>query len=283
MAKSNIAQTRVKPETSELLVLRVLRRERLSPHFARVTLGGGDIERFRHMGYDQWFRLFLPVTGGAGALTRLPKKLTMLSYARYLTIAKAERPVLRNYTVRGYRPGGPEGPELDVDFVLHGSADDGAAGPAATWAQSCAPGDAVAILDEGIGFNPPASLGRVLLVTDESGLPAAAGILGSLPADAEGQAIIEIPSGADRQELAAPAGIEVTWLAREDGAAPGAVPGQAALAAAEALPLPAEPFYGWTVGESSLPVGLRRHWVKAGVPKENIMFCGYWRSGHTHH
>jgi NADPH-dependent ferric siderophore reductase len=48
------------------------------------------------------------------------------------------------------------------------------------------------------------------------------------------------------------------------------------------LPVPDVPFFAWAVGESSLPVALRRHWVKAGVPKENIMFCGYWRSAHRH-
>ncbi|WP_410626009.1 hypothetical protein [Amycolatopsis sp. cmx-8-4] len=40
--------------------------------------------------------------------------------------------------VRAYRPDGPDGPEFDVGFVLHGSAADGTAGPAATWAQNCA-------------------------------------------------------------------------------------------------------------------------------------------------
>jgi NADPH-dependent ferric siderophore reductase len=68
--------------------------------------------------------------------------------------------VLRNYSVRAYRPARPEGPELDVDLVLHGSADDGTAGPAATWAQTGEVGDAVAILDKGIGFTPePSEMG----------------------------------------------------------------------------------------------------------------------------
>lgn len=35
----------VKPATQDLLHLRVLRTERLSPHWMRVTLGGGDIGR----------------------------------------------------------------------------------------------------------------------------------------------------------------------------------------------------------------------------------------------
>ena len=56
----------------------------------------------------------------------------------------------------------------------------------------------------------------------------------------------------------------------------------AALAEATALPTPAEPFYAWAVGEQSLPTAMRRHWVRAGVPKGDICFCGYWRHSARH-
>ena len=271
MARQNMNATRVKPAADRLLTLHVVRRERISPSFSRVTLGGGDIESFVPMGFDQWFRLFLPVS--EQSLSRLPNKLDTISYLRYLAIAKTDRPVLRNYTVRSYRADGVDGPELDVDFVLHGSGAD--SGPAATWAQSCGPGDAVAILDEGISFNPPPALERrVALVADETGLPAAAGILGSLPRDAVGSALIEIPDPDDVQQIDPPAGVAVSWIVRED---PHAVPGVAALAAASALPVPTEPFFAWAVGEQALPTAMRRHWVQAGVPKSAISFCGYWK------
>ncbi|OZM71194.1 NADPH-dependent ferric siderophore reductase [Amycolatopsis antarctica] len=269
-----MSATRVKPESSELLTLAVVRRERISPHFTRVTLGGGDAERFRHMGFDQWFRLFIPV--GEDSLSRLPAKLNLVAYARYLAIAKTSRPVLRNYTVRAYRADGPGGPELDVDFVLHGSAADGTAGPAASWAQDCGVGDTVAILDEGIGFHPPGETRQVLLVADESALPAAAGILASLPPGTTGRAVIEIPSGEDRQDILTPSGVEVDWVVREDAHA---VPGRAALAAATALPVPRDGC-AWVAGESALPVALRGYWVAGGMPKADIMFCGYWKSSH---
>lgn len=42
--------------------------------------------------------------------------------------------------------------------------------------------------------------------------------------------------------------------------------------------MPAEPFYGWVVGKQTPPSTLRRHWVRAGVQKDNIMFCGYWKA-----
>ena len=278
MARQNLTATRIKPATSELLTLSVRRSERISPGFQRVTLGGGDIERFVPMGFDQWFRLFLPTGEDQDAsLRRLPARLDTLAYARYLLISQAVRPVLRNYTVRAYRADGPDGPELDVDFVLHQAAD-GTSGPAATWAQGCVPGDAVAILDEGIGFNPPADItGDLLLVADETGLPAVAGILASLPADAIGRAVVEVGHPDDRRPLTGPPGVEITWAVRTD---PFAVPGRAALAAARAVPVPVSG-YGWVVGEQSLCADLRRHWVDAGLPKSSISFCGYWKAaGH---
>ncbi|MFI7130907.1 siderophore-interacting protein [Nonomuraea sp. NPDC050153] len=270
MARQNMSKTAIKPAGAELLTLRVVRQERISRHFARVTVGGEELRRFTPMGFDQWFRLFLPV--GDDSLSRVPARLTAMSYMKLLTVSKTHRPVLRNYSVRAFRP---EQLELDVDFVLHGSPEDGTAGPAATWAQTCAPGDPVALLDEGVGFNPGPALGEVRLVTDESGLPAVAGILRSLPADARGHALIELPDKDDRQDLPAPDGVTVDWLVRDSGAAPGAL----ALRTATDLALPSGPFYGWVVGESALPTGLRRHWVAYGVPKEHIMFCGYWRMG----
>ncbi len=277
MARTNMQAIRVKPASNELLTLRVLRREQISPHFARVSLGAGDINKFAPMGYDQWFRLFLPVPGGS--LDRAPKKLDTLSFLKFLAVSKQSRPVMRNYTVRSYRPDGPQGAELDVDVVLHGSPDDGTAGPASAWAQTCAPGDLVGILDEGIGFNPPTGTQNLLLVGDETALPAIAGILAALPADARGQVIVEIPSDADRQGLSAPSEMTVTWLPRaghRDGPAPGAL----ALRQTTSQPMPAEPTFGWVAGEQGLASGVRRHWVAAGLAKNNIMFCGYWRSSH---
>ncbi|MFJ9175118.1 siderophore-interacting protein [Streptomyces sp. NPDC102360] len=276
MQRGNITATRVKPESAQPLRLHVLRSEHLSPHFVRVTLGGGDIARFRPMGYDQWFRLFLPAGPDADAsLGRVPDRLTTVSYLKLLGGSKESRPVLRNYTVRAHRAEGPQGPEIDVDFVLHGHDDEATAGPAAAWARACGPGDAVVLVDEGTGFNLPEGIRQVALAADESGLPALAGVLASLPADTTGWAVAEVPAPEDRQKLTAPPGAEVVWVDRDDTAT--SVPGATALARARELPLPGGPLYGWAVGESGLATGLRRHWVAQGVPKDRIMFCGYWK------
>jgi NADPH-dependent ferric siderophore reductase len=169
----------------------------------RVTLGGGDIARFRPMGYDQWFRLFLPV-GGEEGLERIPAKANrMLGYLRFLRIPEGQRPAMRSYTVRAYREDGEHGAEIDVDFVVHAAAD-GSLGPAPQWAVGARPGEDVAILDEGLAFNPERGTDRVVLVADETGLPAVSGVCASLPDDAEGLAIVEAPTADDALDGRAP-------------------------------------------------------------------------------
>ncbi len=269
----------VKPAVQELIRLTVLRRARLSPGWMRVTLGGGEIDRFTPMGYDQWFRIFLPL-GGDDGLERIPAKANKLfGYLRYLRIPDGVRPVMRNYTVRAYRPATPEaGAEIDVDFVLHGSDDDGTAGPASRWAASCEVGESVVIIDEGLAFNPERGTDTVLLVADETGLPAIAGICASLPDDAAGIALVEVGSDDDALPFPHPPGIDVRWIVRDRDETPGAL----ALSAVRHLrdTEPPAPFHAYVVGEQALPTQARRHLVSdRGLDKELVSFCGYWRAG----
>lgn len=264
----------VKPASPDLLHLRVLRTERLSEHWMRVTLGEGEIDRFVPLGYDQWFRLFLPVGGDEG-LERIPAKANkLIGYLKYLRIPDGVRPVMRNYTVRAYRPATANaGAELDVDFVLHGTGPD--AGPASRWAASARPGDSVVIIDEGLGFDPERGVDRVILAADETGLPAVSGVCASLPASATGVALVEVPSAADALAFDAPAGVEVRWLVRDAQTRPGTL----ALAALDDVPLPAEGVHAFIVGEQALPTSARRALVARGLDKASISFIGYWRVG----
>ena len=267
----------VAPAAQELLRLEVLRTARLSPHWMRITLGGGDIARFTALGYDQWFRLFLPHSGEGGdeGLERIPAKANKIfGYLKYLRIPDGVRPVMRNYTVRAYRPvGASGGAEIDVDFVLHGSGP--TAGPASRWADAAAPGESVVIIDEGLRFNPARGVENLLLVADETGVPAVAGICTSLPSSATGVALIEAPSAEDVLPFDAPAGVDVRWLVRGAGQKPGSL----ALAELEKLPAPASDAHAFLVGEQSLPTAARRHLVGQGLAKDRISFIGYWRVG----
>lgn len=267
----------VKPESSELIHLTVLRAQRLSPHWMRVTFGEGEIEKFRPMGFDQWFRLFLPIGGEAGLERVPPKANRMFGYLKFLRIPDGERPVMRNYTVRAYRPAADgRRAELDVDFVLHGSAADGTAGPASRWAETCRPGEHVLIIDEGLAFNPERGTERVLLVGDETALPAIASICASLPSTATGTALVEVPAEGDALEFEHPAGIEVIWLPRPQGVPAGSF----ALETLRTTTLPDAPFHAYAAGEQALASGARKHLVgERGVDKHAVSFCGYWKIG----
>ncbi|MFI2704462.1 siderophore-interacting protein [Cellulosimicrobium composti] len=268
------AYTMVKPADAHVLTLGVVGSTRVSTNVVRVTLGGEGMDLFTPMGYDQWFRLFL-ARDDQDAL-RLPTRSSGMWYVQYLATPKARRPWVRSYTVRATRP---DLRELDVDFVVHGDE-----GPATRFALSARPGDRVGLLDQGVGYHPRVEHDWTLVVADETGLPAVAGICESLPDDARGLAVVEIPEAADAQDFRVPAGVELRWVprdaARASGDPHGRVPGRLALETVRSADLPSGPVYAYAVGESSLATGVRRHLVgDRGVPKANVDFVGYWRHG----
>ncbi len=260
----------VKPAHREILRGQVLASKRISTSFVRVTIGGADLNSFTPMGYDQWFRLFLPGKNGL----RLPTTAGNLWFAQYMMMGKDSRPLVRNYTVRNFRSAGAgefgDTAELDIDFLVH---DD--TSPAALWAIGATPGDEIGILDEGITYQATGSESRVLIVADDSGLPAVAGILRSAPSDLVADVVVEIEADDDRQELGAPAGVTVTWVQR----APGATPGARALEHVTSAPPAAGTGYAFLAGEQKLVAGARRHLVQHGIAKSDITFTGYWREG----
>jgi NADPH-dependent ferric siderophore reductase len=269
----------VKPEQRRLCPGTVLASKRISPNFVRVTIGGEGLAEFTPMGYDQWFRLFLPHRDGADL--NLPSTLTSkpgsnLWYAQYLMTGKDNRPVIRNYTVRGFRRAGQgefgDTAELDIDFALHGTDT-----PACAWATTAQPGSPVAVLDEGIMYQAPPGA-WALLAGDESALPAIAGILRSAPRDTRGAAFLEITHPEDAQELGQPEGVQVTWLLRTDSEA---AVGTATLDAVRATDIPSTGVYAFVAGEQKLATTLRRHLVTCDIPKADITFTGYWRVGHA--
>lgn len=257
----------IKPATCAFLTPEVVAAKRISPSFVRVTIGGPALREFRPMGFDQWFRLFLPNNG----VLRLPTTTKNL-WAQYMNMSPDTQPLVRNYTVREYRTEGlfSDGPELDVDFVRHADAN-GELGPAAAWADSARPGDELAILDEGIIYQPPRNASWQLLAGDETALPAILGILRDAPRDLRAQVFLEIPEHDDTQETYAPEGVTITWLPRDEKA-------PTALEAVQNAELPQGQGYAFLAGGQQLVTELRRHLVHdRGFGKRSVTFTGYWR------
>lgn len=175
-----------------LFDITLLRRTPLSPSLCRFTFGGGDVRAMRTFAPDQRVKLFFPnAIGNPSALTR-DKWLE-----DYQAMPPEDRPLRRTYTIRALRAGAGE---VDIEFVLHGST-----GPASRWALTATPGDRLQIVAPheeadgdpgGYEWRPPVSLNHLLLLADETALPAVTGILEELaarPSPPETQAFIEVP------------------------------------------------------------------------------------------
>jgi NADPH-dependent ferric siderophore reductase len=235
----------------------------------RVTVTGADFAAFSWRGYDQWFRLFLQLPHQEEFV--LPEISGAKWWEPYLAVPEDVRPYCANYTVAGFRPAEAE---LDIDFVVHLGPAGEPEGAAAIWACGVRPGDPVALLDQGLLFECPDDASEVLVVADESGLPATAGILRSLPRGTVGRVIQEVPVAGDRRALQGPDKVSVTWVVRDDTTA---VPGAAALAELRRHTEVAEDGYAFVVGESTLATEGRRHLHRSGLPKNRITFSGFWK------
>jgi NADPH-dependent ferric siderophore reductase len=293
--------------------LEVVSVERLSPTYVRVELGGPELADFGVDGprYDQRIKLIFPdpVTGRRTSTEGADESW----FATWLEQPASERGHMRTYTIRDVRGSGEE-TTFVVDMVLHLEGD--LVGPGSTWAATAAPGDRLVVLAPrrgypygGIEFTPPPGA-DLLLVGDETAVPAICSILEQLPDDARGTAFLEVPLAADVQDVRRPVGVEVVWLARE-GEELGAglhdavvahlgIPGATVEVAAEEVDpdLWETPFYSssgeevpgdldgvggtyaWIAGESKVVTGLRRHLVnELGFDRSRVAFMGYWRRG----
>ncbi len=261
---------RLMPANPRMFHARVAGTRRVSPSFQRITLESADLAEFDWRGLDHWFRLFFPVASDGGL--RLPEVRGRLWWKSYLAIPEEQRPHCSNYTVAGYRRFDGRA-ELDIDVVLHWH--QGKLARVASWAVSAVPGSPVALLDQGVLFDPPGDTTNYLLVADESGLPALRGILRDLPADAVGTAIIEVPAHEDVLPVEAPEGVNIRWMPRDE---PGTHAGVAALRALEAVEVACPASYAFVVGESTLATEGRRRLQRAGLAKERITFSGFWKA-----
>lgn len=287
--------------------------ERLSPSFVRVELASPALAAFGVDGplFDQRIKLIFPGSAGLPSFEGADEAWMTTWFEQ----PEEERGSMRTYTVRDVLGEGSE-TRLVVDFVLHGPGEP--SGPGGDWGAHAEVGQRLVVMAprKGVPFGgiefDPADATQLLLVGDETALPAIASILEDLPTDAAGSVFVEVPLTADVQELRRPAGVSLTWLPR-DGAARGAEIHGAVLdllgaEVAEPVVDEVDPdlwetptysssgeevettvtvvghehdgLYAWIAGEAKVVTGLRRALVKdLGVDRHQVCFMGYWRVG----
>ncbi len=244
------------------MAARVLRTAPVSPHMTRITLGGPELARFVGIGHDQVVRMFFPQPGQREPV--IPDSGDW--WETYQAIPEDRRPALRNYTVRRFDA---DALELDVDFVLHGDE-----GPASAWALRAAPGDVVGVCHDRTSAKWPEETDWLLLVADETGLPALSVILEELPPGLRTLAYVEVGGPEDRIDLATGPDVDVVWLHR-DGVTAGR--SDVVVRTLRDAALPEGEVFAWVAGESGMVKDVRRHLVRErGVHKRRVEFCGYW-------
>jgi len=236
----------------------------LSPHLSRVTLHSPAFAELSYLASDQYIRLLLPAPHQSEP--KLP--LADRWWPEMLAMPVAQRPILRNYTVADLRP---DAAEMDVDFVRHGDV-----GPATRWVNRATTGDAVGVLEQGVLHAVRDDADEYLIVGDDTALPAAAGVLLALPGSVSATAILEVPTSQDRRDLPSRAQTRVRYLSRQD---PHTQPGLLLTDAVYDWRPSGGRVIAWVAGEQSMVKTVRRILVRAGVPKSDISFHGYFKFG----
>ncbi|HIW91075.1 MAG TPA: siderophore-interacting protein [Candidatus Corynebacterium avicola] len=256
--------------------LEVLRVEDVTPGMRRVVFGGAgllphtrdgeDIPGIVSDGFDDDMRIIFPhpVTGDRP----YPPSL---GDGRLDWNAEVNE-LFRTYTVRSWRPEVGEFGELTVDFARHG------AGLAEGWSASAAPGDKLYAAGPKNCASLPVHTDWLVLVGDETALPAMGRCIEEVPEGHPVTAVIEVADRADIQDdlsqAACASTLDLRWVVRAEGG--DFTEEILTIDLAGEQETKGTPFV-WAAGESGRLKKVRK-WVKeAAVPREHVQVSGYWR------
>lgn len=235
--------------------VQLLARERPSPGFVRLTLGGPELQDFVSTGFDDHVKLILPQPGRA--LPALP----VLLDGRPTFVEEGERPTLRDYTPLRHDAARQT---LTLDFALHD------AGPATAWALQAPLGQWVGLAGPRGSLVIAAGLSWHWLFGDETAMPAIERRLAELPAGSRAVVRVQLRDPADRREWRSAAQLDCAWV-------------EALGDAVQALELPQGEGYVWAAGEHSAMAALRPLLLAKGVAPRRMRVASYWKQGLAGH
>jgi NADPH-dependent ferric siderophore reductase len=231
--------------------------QQLAPSMVRVTLGGDELAGFSALGPADHVKVFFP-DPATGELT-VPE----------LGPEGMRRPDSGIVISRDYTPLVPRADQLDIDFVLHGDE-----GPASAWASTATAGDELGIAGPRGSRLVPEGIERLIVVADETGLPATRRWLELVTRGTPVTGLFDV--GGDRITRYfddADAALDAEWLFRDDG------PGQLdeALRSIGAVD---NATFVFLAGEATTLVPLRRYLRhELGLPAAQVAASGYWKRG----
>lgn len=249
---------------------RVKDKQWITPHIVRITIDCGT--DYRHTGTDSHVALyFYPPEA------RVPSEFAAANLSALHTFAS---PQVRRYTVQRYDSSHGT---VDLDFVVHEPA-----GLASAWARDAVIGAELLWWGPTEAWHLPEQAQTLILIADETGLPAVASILRELAEGIKAYVIALVDDRSDESYLTPSlsmtgAGTRVTWIRR--GPASGEPPaeflrtldGLADLLSGE----PADTIALWSGTEFAEAGAVRRALLGSGgqLDKANTNVTSYWIHG----
>lgn len=244
-------------------VLKVTRKEYLTPHYIRVYLTGNNISQFENTTIGVNNKIAVP-----------PKGIHEIYFPEYdyqtnqwKPLHETIRPSIRTYTHRGISL---DTQEIWIDFVAHGDE-----GPASEWAIHAKKGDVLGVMMK-YGKNELYSRAdHYLLVGDATGIPVLGAILEDLPHTAKGICIIEVHGKEDEQTLETKADIEFIWLYNNQPHR-----GSQLSDTVKKINLPESSRFGYVAAEFSSVKAIRNYLRKEKLwQREELYAYSYWKAG----
>lgn len=253
------------------LVLRqvtVLRTERVTPTLLRVTLGGPELRAFKRNGlelppfstptFDDHIKLIFAADGNVESV--LPTQ-----NEHGIDWNFSENLITRDYTPRRFDE---KTGELELEFVMHGS------GPAATWASTAQKGDTLWFVGPKSSAVLPEDTGHIILLGDETALPAIARYLDERPSPAPVTGAIIIPNEESKIDLRLTEQDSIQWITGSSQNP------QLLDETIRALPIQQDAAtYIFAAGESRALLPVRRYLSRElGFTKGQLNITGYWHA-----
>ena len=191
-ARPRHAVTRVRHDTRRR-TLTVTLVERITPGMARVHFASPELRDFASLSPDDHVKLFFPVADGDGSGGGTP---------------------MRDYTPRRFDA---EAGTLVIDFALHGASHDHGPdiGPATAWAIAARPGATLEIGGPRGSLVVPDDFDWVLLIGDETALPAIGRRVEALRPGVPVTTIVVVDGAAEQQVFATRADWTPVWVVRQ--------------------------------------------------------------------
>ena len=232
---------RIRHETRRRM-LTVVSAEMLTPQMRRIGLHSAELDDFVSASPDDHIKIMLPGTDGTT--------------------------IMRDYTPRKFDRSARL---LTVDFALHD------AGPATAWALAARPGDQLQIGGPRGSVVVPDTFDWVLLVGDETALPAIGRRVEELRAGVPVTTIVTVDAAAEIQTFETAARWRGHWLCRDTEGADDTANAQRAIDLL--FPKQGDGFV-WIAGEAQFARALRHHVLtRHHHPVQGMKAAGYWIRG----